>query len=303
MTHDPAPQKPNTMTALGRDVAAMMGRRQALALIGGGAALAACCTQDETMANDGRPFGPPPGPGGPGGPGGPPPSEPHETIVSEYGCASYSNETNGPYPADGSNRANGAVANVLIDSGIVRKDIRPSFNGLTAGVNGVQLDLTIKLVNVNAKCQPVTGHALYLWHCDTHGKYSIYDEPDANWLRGVGVSDDKGEIEFTTIFPGCYPGRYTHFHFEVYETLAKATHYNNRLLVSQMATPFDLTEAFYKEIGDQYGNSLRNLRNNPIATDNVFGDNNPEEIEAQTLAITGNAKTGFKATVTVGMLL
>ena len=35
-------------------------------------------------------------------------------------------ETAGPFPADGSNRAHGTLANVLSETGIVRRDMRPS---------------------------------------------------------------------------------------------------------------------------------------------------------------------------------
>lgn len=293
-------------TALGRDVAHMINRRKTLGLISGGslAMLAGCAQPQPQGLYADRPE--PPngfGPGGPGGPGGPPPSEPHETIVNENGCVSLSNETNGPYPADGSNRANGAVANVLIEDGIVRKDIRSSFAGYQGSADGVPLDMTITLVDVNADCFPLAGYAVYLWHCDTGGKYSVYDVKDANWLRGVGVTDSKGQVSFRTIFPGCYPGRHPHFHFEVYKSLSDATHYDNRILVSQMTTPLELTKRVYTDYSALYGNSLRNLNNNPIETDNVFGDNNPEEIEAQTLEMGGAASSSLTGTVKVGLLL
>lgn len=42
---------------------------------------------------------------------------------------------------------------------------------------------------------------------------------DENYLRGVQAADEDGLIEFRTIFPGCYAGRWPHVHFEVYESL------------------------------------------------------------------------------------
>ncbi|MAP93717.1 MAG: intradiol ring-cleavage dioxygenase [Ponticaulis sp.] len=299
-------EQTETRSALWYDLVAMIDRRRALGLLGGSslAAISACSAPESQTSVPAQNYSGPPGMGRPpGGPGGPPPSEPHETIVSENGCASLSNETNGPYPADGSNRANGAVANVLLNQGVVRKDIRSSFSGMTGAADGVPMDLTISVVDVMTGCAPLKGYAVYLWHCDTVGEYSIYDVADANWLRGVGVTDANGQVTFTTIFPGCYPGRHPHFHFEVYSSLDQATHYNNRVLVSQLTTPLEITKKIYSDYSDLYGNSLRNLNNNPIETDNVFGDNNPEEIAAQTATVTGNPASRLTANVTVGMVL
>ena len=46
---------------------------------------------------------------------------------------------------------------------------------------------------------------------------------DVNYLRGVQSADDTGTVEFTSIFPACYSGRWPHVHFEVYENVANAT--------------------------------------------------------------------------------
>lgn len=44
-----------------------------------------------------------------------------------------------------------------------------------------------------------------------------------NYLRGVQVTNASGQVSFTTVFPGCYTGRYPHTHFEVYSSLGLAT--------------------------------------------------------------------------------
>ena len=46
---------------------------------------------------------------------------------------------------------------------------------------------------------------------------------DQNYLRGVQVADAKGVVEFTSIFPACYDGRWPHAHFEIYSDVATAT--------------------------------------------------------------------------------
>ena len=42
-------------------------------------------------------------------------------------------------------------------------------------------------------------------------------------LRGVQAADSNGQVTFTSIFPGCYSGRWPHIHFEVYPSLSAAT--------------------------------------------------------------------------------
>ena len=49
------------------------------------------------------------------------------------------------------------------------------------------------------------------------------DVADENYLRGVQETDADGSVQFTTIFPACYAGRWPHMHFEVYESLDSAT--------------------------------------------------------------------------------
>jgi hypothetical protein len=82
----------------------------------------------------------------------------------------HPSETGGPYPGDGTNGPN-----VLVQTGIVRSDIRSSFG--TSGTTtapGVPLTVTLQLVNTNANCAPLVGYVVYLWHCDASGRYSMY---------------------------------------------------------------------------------------------------------------------------------
>jgi len=70
---------------------------------------------------------------------------------------------------------------------------------------------------------PLAGAAVYLWHCDIEGRYSMYDIAEENYLRGVQESDNDGKFRFTSIFPAAYSGRWPHIHFEVYQDLKTAT--------------------------------------------------------------------------------
>lgn len=221
--------------------------------------------------------------------------------TSSGSCIADPEETNGPYPADGSNSRSGTVVNVLDDTGVVRSDIRSSFGSSTTTASGLYTKLTITVVNVNGSCAPLEGYAVYIWHCDINGKYSLYDYPAENFLRGVGVTDANGQVTFETIFPGCYDGRYPHIHFEVYPSLARATSYSNRLLCSQFAMPSATCTTVYAT--STYSSSKSNFSGESISSDNVFGDNSTAQQEALTIAMTGDTTNGYTGTVTVGIAI
>ena len=90
-------------------------------------------------------------------------------------CIKDPAETAGPFPADGTNTKAGSTVNVLDKAGVIREDIRGSFDGLTTVAEGVKLDIVITLVDVAKACAPLAGHVIYIWHCDAGGKYSLYE--------------------------------------------------------------------------------------------------------------------------------
>jgi protocatechuate 3,4-dioxygenase beta subunit len=132
-------------------------------------------------------------------------------YLSNAQCQNAPQETEGPFPADGSQGVN---RNVLTTSGIVRSDIRTSFGSSTAIAAGLPLALTMTLLNSKLGCEPLSGFVVYLWHCDRNGDYSLYARSLAqeNYLRGVQIADAKGQVTFQTIIPACYFGRYPHIH-------------------------------------------------------------------------------------------
>lgn len=215
-------------------------------------------------------------------------------------CVADPAETAGPFPADGTNSKDGASVNALQQSGVVREDIRNSFNGLTPVAGGVQLDLVLTLVNVNAACAPLVGHAIYLWQCDAEGIYSLYGATDRNYCRGVAISDVAGQVKFTTVFPGCYDGRWPHMHFEVFADEATASTGDNSLLISQLALPGDVAEAVYAA-EPLYAASVANLGGVSLGSDMVFSDNTAKQVAAQIVVLTGNVATGFKGNATIGI--
>ena len=112
----------------------------------------------------------------------------------------------------------------------------------------MKLAITLTVSNVNAACAPLTGYAVYLWHCDRTGNYSLYGTAAGeSYLRGVRVTDANGQVTFTTIFPACYDGRWPHMHFEVFFTLSNVLSGRYAVLTSQLAMPVATCAAVYAD--------------------------------------------------------
>ncbi len=224
------------------------------------------------------------------------------TPTSTGTCVRDPSETNGPYPADGTNTSSGTTSNALVASGIVRSDIRPSFLTTTTIATGVALTLTLKVVNVNAGCGGVAGYAVYIWLCDRNGLYSLYTVPAESYLRGVQVTNANGEVSFTMIVPGCYSGRWPHLHFEVFSSLTAATSGRYAVLVGQLALPGAVCTTVYADT-TTYPGSARNFGQITLASDNVFGDNSAAQLAQQTPTLTGSVAAGYTGTATIGLAL
>ena len=146
-------------------------------------------------------------------------------------------ETAGPYPADGSNGVD-----VRVEDGIVRSDITSSFGDYSGTVEGVPVTIDLDLWDVDSDAA-LAGVAVYLWHATPDGEYSLYSHAIAeeNFLRGIQESDENGHVSFTSIFPGCYDGRWPHIHFEVYSSLEDATSGSGTpIKTSQIAVPEEI---------------------------------------------------------------
>jgi protocatechuate 3,4-dioxygenase beta subunit len=216
---------------------------------------------------------------------------------STTSCSLIPEETAGPYPGDGSNSSQGSVANALMLSGILRSDIRSSVAGATGTAQGVPMTLSLKLVNSNASCAVLAGYAVYLWHCDALGRYSMYSSgvTGENYLRGVQVSDANGAVNFTTIVPGCYDGRWPHIHFEVYRSATTATSFSNKLRTSQLALPQAMCSEVYSQAA--YTGSATNLSRTSLSSDNVFSDGST----LQLASVSGSIASGYAASLQVAI--
>ena len=111
----------------------------------------------------------------------------------------------------------------------VRSDIREDREG-------VPLQLAIRIRGA-PKCEPIKDAVVDIWHCDATGSYS---ERGETYLRGLQITDGDGLVEFTTIYPGWYPGRTVHVHAKVH--LDKRT-----VLTTQFYFDDDVSSRVYLE--------------------------------------------------------
>jgi protocatechuate 3,4-dioxygenase beta subunit len=259
---------------LGFDLTTLMSRRRMLRALGLGAAaagLAACASN--TSGTSG--------------------SASATTTASSTGLVEIPDETAGPYPGDGSNGPN-----VLAESGIVRRDIRSSFGGSSGTAEGVPLTIQLTVLDIANGGAAFAGVAVYVWHCNREGEYSMYSSAveDQNYLRGVQIADSSGRVSFTSIFPACYSGRWPHIHFEVYPDQASISDASNAIATSQIAIPQDVCDVVYATSG--YEQSVSNLSEVTLTTDNVFGDDGGVH---ELGAVTGDVTSGYTVSLTAAV--
>lgn len=292
--HDERPEPgvhPDHDRGLEFDVRTLLARRSALGLMSGAGLLALVgCATDATSGSAAST--------GASGTAGTSASATSSATSSAAATAAVDtevpDETGGPYPGDGSNGPD-----VLDDSGIVRSDISSSFGTSTTTAAGVPLTVNLTVTDSANGYAALEGAAVYLWHADAQGRYSMYSQgvEDENYLRGVQPTGAEGTATFTTVFPGCYDGRWPHLHFEVYASTAEATSSGQIVKTSQIALPQAACEKVYADTST-YPSSSGNLARTSLTGDNVFGDDGGIH---QLATVTGDASSGFVANLTIGV--
>ena len=255
------------------DIATAVTRRGALGVLGGGAvaAVLAACTAGEATSSGASDGG-----GASNG-------------TSASSLTEMPGETAGPYPGDGSNGPD-----VLETSGVERSDIRSSIDSDTTA-EGVPLDVTMTIIDMAGGDVPMEGAAVYLWQCDAAGQYSMYSEgvEEETYLRGVQIADARGQVTFTSIFPGCYAGRWPHLHLEVFPDAESIVDATNAILTSQIALPEAEAGGVYELA--EYAGSAENLSQLTLETDGIFSDG----YEQQLAGLSGELETGYAFTIDV----
>jgi protocatechuate 3,4-dioxygenase beta subunit len=184
---------------------------------------------------------------------------------SNAACAVTPSETIGPYPSR---------------TDMFRSDVRENRAG-------TPLALTIKVVNVNGACAPVSGADVEIWQCDAAGDYSQYgSQTSATFLRGIQTTNGAGEAAFTTVYPGWYQGRATHIHVDV-------TVGGRSVKVTQIAFPDAVSDAVHTQ------GVYASRGTNPTRTqsDMIFADSLASEL----VTPTGSPSAGYSATFQVGV--
>ncbi|MEM6960083.1 MAG: protocatechuate 3,4-dioxygenase [Myxococcota bacterium] len=95
---------------------------------------------------------------------------------------------------------------------------------ISAGSLGLPVRLALRIVD--GACSPIAGATINIWHTTVGGSYTgqtpnngfcVLDETlsETNAFRGTQPTDANGVVFFDTCFPGWYPGRAIHIHYEV----------------------------------------------------------------------------------------
>ncbi|MBB2976186.1 protocatechuate 3,4-dioxygenase beta subunit [Microbacterium endophyticum] len=264
----------------GFDIRTLISRRGVLSLVGiglGAATLAACAPASSAGSTSTKT---------PSATKSPTPAASASVAVP---AGEIPDETAGPYPGDGSNGVD-----VLTDSGIIRSDIRSSIDaGATAA--GVTMALSLTILDAANNNAPFENVAVYVWHCDAQGRYSMYSSgiEGETYLRGVQVADSHGTVTFTSIFPACYSGRWPHIHFEVYPAVSDIADSSNAIATSQIALPENACDSVYA-LAD-YSGSSTNLSQVSLTSDNVFSDDGGA---LQLATVTGDTTSGYSVSLT-----
>ncbi len=125
-------------------------------------------------------------------------------------------------------------------------DVEQVRSDISEDRQGWPLDVRLRVVDA-ATCQPIADAVVDLWHCDANGWYSGYPgQGDANdvdttgqtFLRGLQVTDKEGRVQFTSVYPGWYPGRAVHMHVKVHLD-------NNTLITTQTYFPDAVSDAVH----------------------------------------------------------
>ena len=202
-------------------------------------------------------------------------------------------ETAGPFPGDGSNGPN-----VLSESGVVRRDITKSFGDASGVAEGVPTTLALTLVDVAGGGGPLAGAAVYVWHCDKAGRYSLYDGDVASRELPARRAGERRRRE--ALVPRRSSRRRTRAagHTSTSRSTRASTlrrPASTKLRTSQIALPKDVCDRVFTAPG--YEQSVQNLASTSLESDMVFSDG----YAGQLAKASGDAEQGITLSLNVGV--
>jgi len=140
----------------------------------------------------------------------------------DFGGGDSDGSTGGEEPLSCTVRPEQTEGPYFVDQRLERSDIRS--DPTTGAVSqGVLLRVIVHVSDVMGEtCVPIAGAVVDLWQCDAIGEYSgvadslgQFDHTGRYFLRGFQRTDERGRVEFITVYPGWYTGRCVHLHFKV----------------------------------------------------------------------------------------
>jgi uncharacterized protein (TIGR03437 family) len=190
-----------------------------------------------------------------------------------------------------------------VDSKLFRSDIRTE---PTTGVAraGVPLTLTINVQNLSGStCTPLAGAYVDIWQCDAKGIYSSVERAynpgggtgsvstgGQTFLRGYQITDENGQVKFTSIFPGWYTSRTIHIHVRVRT-------YNGSTILSNFVSQIFFEDTFSNTILTDSQYSRTTARDTTNSNDTVYTVSTRERMMS---TATGSATAGVTASITMG---
>lgn len=176
----------------------------------------------------------------------------------------------------------------FVEEKLFRSDIRP--DPVTGAIQpGVLLTLSINIQNQsNSVCAPLTGAYVDVWQANWDGVYS--DEAQENttgvkYLRGYQITDDNGNVQFTTVYPGWYSGRTVHIHVRVRT-------YSGSTVLGDFETQTFFDDSITNIVHAEAPYNAHGTRDTTNATDRVYNASSSSSLNLWTLTQTSSGYAG-----------
>jgi protocatechuate 3,4-dioxygenase beta subunit len=184
-----------------------------------------------------------------------------------------------------------------------------------AVTKGTPLRLVMGIYKVSGSmCMPLSGIQVDIWHADAVGVYSdvasgfiqSVDTRGQKFLRGYLITDERGLVEFKTIYPGWYMSRTIHIHFKLRMPAGSNSSYDftSQMYFDEMTNDKVLGQGVYASRSGT--RSIKNANDhifNGQPTGNMMPPANgmaPGEKIMPTLVAVGD---GYDATLKIGLMI
>ncbi|WP_406196227.1 intradiol ring-cleavage dioxygenase [Streptomyces europaeiscabiei] len=200
-------------------------------------------------------------------------------------CVLNAEVTEGPYSLEGA---------------LVREDIREE-------TEGFEVRYTFTVVDVANDCAPLADALLEIWHCDHLGEYSGFVggnghdyEDNGTFLRGGQMTDENGQCNITSIWPGHYISRAVHVHMRVHTdvTLTDDSYTGGEVIhTGQLFFDEDINEKV--QATSPYSDNT--TPETTLSDDSIYDDGGASSGLLTLTALGSGVSDGYKATITVGV--